>query len=140
MEREFYLFLNSQNSKDLHPENVSTDFTIDLPRAYSLEGDWECALKEIEVSLKEDTLIVCSDICRESYAENTMLPVLRVLRNASTKGRKRETYFLFNDPFYVKVKADVLNSVRLFIRGRQLLTIDGDKSNVRCTLHLRKWK
>ena len=140
MAREHYLFLSSRNSKDQYPDNVATDFTIDLPRPFALEGEWECGLKEIDVSLKQNTMFVCSDICRESYAEDTMLPVLRMLRNTPTRGRKRETYFVFNDPFYVRIKAEVLNRVRIFIRGSELRALVSDDSEVRCTLHLRKWK
>ncbi|OOZ37152.1 hypothetical protein BOW52_10365 [Solemya elarraichensis gill symbiont] len=136
---EHYLFLSSQNCKDLRPNNIASDFTVELPQPYTLEGVWECGLKEIDVSLKEEMMYVCSDICRESYAENTLLPVLRLLPN-EVKGKKRETYLVFEDPFYVRIKADTLTRVRIFIRGGRLQHIDSDSSTTRCTLHLRKWK
>lgn len=139
MEKDHYLFLNSQNSKYMHSDNSGTDFTIELPKTYELNGHWECGLKEISVVSNEEKLYVCSDVCEESYVEDTMLPMLRVLYNIK-KGKKKESYFLFNDPCYIKVKVDKLSRIRMFIRGSQLQSLKTDNFTLYCTLHLRRWK
>ena len=113
---EHYLYLNSHLSNDRYPANEAVDFTVDLPLTYALEGRWMCALKEIQVSLEEDVVYACSDICEESYAENTMLPVLRMLYKQ--KGKKSSTFFSFEHPSYVYVKTTNMNSLRIFIRGQ----------------------
>ena len=135
---EHYLFLSSDSSREQHPSNEPGDFTVELPHPYASDGKWTCGLKEIQMSVREDIVYVCSDICDESYAENTMLPVLRALQKP--KGKSVLTYFLFDDPMYVKVKPTVVNRVRIFIRDSHLRRINIKDSTVRCTLHLKKWK
>lgn len=86
---------------------------VELPRLYELEGQWVCGLKEIQVSLRDGVAYVCSDICCESYAENTMLTVLRALQKP--EGKRALTYFLFDNPIHMKIKPTVLNRIRVFI-------------------------
>ena len=129
-----YLFISSQDAQDLHPENTSTDFTIELPRTYELTGDWEVALKEIELRIKEDLVYICSDICEESYVHGTLVPILQSAR----RERKVNVVFQFIDPYYLPVRVSTLNKVRIIIRGRDLKPLPKDKTVVYCTLHLRQ--
>ena len=75
-----FFFFDSRDSKNHHPYNTSSDFTVELPKTYDLNGDWEVALKEIEVRVGEDLFYVFSDICQESYVAETLAPVLRSVR------------------------------------------------------------
>ena len=43
----FYLSLNSDGGKDVHPNNHGGDFTIELHDVMDLRGDWEVALVEM---------------------------------------------------------------------------------------------
>lgn len=90
---EHYLYLSSDFSETQYPTNESVDFTVELPQPYILSGQWTCALKEIQIPLEEEIVYVCSDICCESYAENTMVPILRALQKP--KGKNLVTFFLF---------------------------------------------
>lgn len=126
-----YLFLSSQDSKEQYPANTATDFTIELPKVYNLEGRWECALVEIDPGVNANTLYVCTDLCQESYVENTMAPILRRLSNIK-KGKKQ---FEYSVPFYVEVKKTQVDRIRIFIRGG----IDTNNTITRCVLHLRRW-
>lgn len=135
---EHYLFLSSDFSKIQHPANKPEDFTVELPQPYVLSGQWSCALKEIQIPVEDDIVYVCSDMCCESYAENTMVPILRALQKP--KGKNLMTFFLFNDPSYVPIKPAVLNRVRIFIRGSELKRLQLRSMTVRCTLHLKRWK
>ena len=132
---EHYLFLNSVDSEKQHPDNTFADFTVELPRTYLLDGVWECYLREVETDVKEDFFYVCTNICQESYVENTLFPVLR----AVTKSKSTTKYYSFDDPFYFKLTVDTVNRVRIFIRGRGLRPISSSGSVLRCTLHIRKW-
>ena len=116
-ERDFYLFLNNDNSKDQHPGNKPTDFTVELPKAYVLDGSWECGLREITTNVKENLFYLGTNICHESYTEDTFYPVLRVISQTSPDS---DINLSFSDPFYVKVKVDLLNRLTVFIRGRGL--------------------
>ena len=131
---DHYLFISSQDAQDLHPENTSTDFTIELPRTYELTGDWEVALKEIELRIKEDLVYICSDICEESYAHGSLVPILQSAR----RERKNKAVFHFTDPYYLPIRTHILTKVGIIIRGRDLQSLPKDKTVVYCTLHLRK--
>lgn len=131
---DHYLFLSSDLSKDRYPSNRPDDFTVELPHPYVLDGQWKCGLKEIKITLQEGIVYFCSDVCVESYAEDTMLPVLRALQ----KPKGKETYFHFDNPMYVNIKPNVLNRVRIFIRDRQLQPLDVQDSYIHCTLHLER--
>ena len=131
---EHYLFLSSRDSMDQHPSNASTDFTVELPKAYHFQGDWEIALKELECRVAEDLIYVLSDITAESYVNGTLAPVLRSVR----REKKRDALFTFTDPYYLPVRPDQLSRVRMFIRGRTLQPIKTDTTVVYCTLHLRR--
>ena len=134
---EHYLFLSSDQSKDRYPSNEPGDFTVELPRTYHLQGHWICSLKEIQIPVRSDIVYVCSDICGESYAENTMLPILGALQKPS--GKSVVTHFLFDNPMRMKIKPTIVNRVRIFIRDSQLKSFEVSKT-VRCTVHLKKWK
>ena len=131
---DHYLFLNSRNSKEHHQTNTSTDFTVELPKTYQLDGDWEVALKEIECRIGEDLFYVLSDICQESCVNGTLSPILRSVR----RERKKDALFTFTDPYYVPVRPDRLSRVRIFIRGRSLQPVKTDATVFYCTLHLRR--
>ena len=131
---EHYLFLSSQNSILQHPNNTSTDFTVELPKTYYLDGDWEVALKEIETRIKEDLFYVFSNICQESCVDDTLAPILRSAR----REKKSQSLFTFVDPYYLPVRSDHVSRIQIFIRGRHQETLRKDNTVVYCTLHLRK--
>ena len=131
---DHYLFLCSQDSKDQHPNNASTDFTVELPKTFYLDGDWEVALKEIETRISADLIYVFSDICQESYVDDTLAPILRSVR----REKKSKALFTFVDPYYLPVRADYVSRIRIFIRGRHQETLRNSNTVVYCTLHLRK--
>jgi len=132
---DHYLFLSSDDSKDLHPGNTFADFTIELPRPLFLEGDWVCALRDVKFSdlLQVKTLYVCTDLIQESLACDTYSPVLRTIHK---QGKKALT---FTDSYYVKVKGDRVQRLRIFIRGERLAPLESEEgSTVSCTLHLKR--
>ena len=78
---DFYLFLSSQDSLDVRKNNNTSDFWIQFPKTYSLEGQWLCDLKQVSFTCnfkpKTRRLYLCSDIVEESYVRNTLVPVVR---------------------------------------------------------------
>ena len=136
---DHYFFLSNNNSLKQYPNNIASDFTVELPRPFRLKGNWECALVAIELYLDEDNIYLCTDICEESFVEDTLFPVLRWIRT-SKKGRSRERYYQFDRPMYVPLKMNVLTNIRLFIRGPKLRPLERDQTVVRCSIHLRPAK
>jgi hypothetical protein len=134
MHNNYYVYLKSNDSKDNHPENLPSDFTVELPRPLSLDGDWVCCLKEITFPPASEVLYICSDLCVESFACDTSYPILRVVASGSKKKRTLN----FEDPYYVRVKNDRLQHLRIFIRGVDLKPFNYQSGIVTCTLHLKR--
>lgn len=51
MMADISLQVSSQDSKDIYPNNQPHDFTINLTRHYSLEGQWKVGLRELSHSV-----------------------------------------------------------------------------------------
>ena len=126
---QFYLFLSSRDSKNLHPTNRASDFTVQLPRIISLEGQWECGLTEVDVNgaLKEP-LYLCTNVCGESYVRDTSLPLLRVI------AQKKKVY---ENPFYMRLTGNSLHHIRIYLKKGDL-TEASVSGGTKCTLHFRR--
>ena len=125
-----HLFLSSKDSLDNYPNNTTSDFTIELKDKLTLDGTWECALREIkfaEEDLNEDCYIF-TDICVDSYVLNNHLPVLRQISNSEK----------FVNPYYFQVNRKEIFSLRLYIRNQNLQLPSTLPESVHCVLSLRK--
>jgi len=133
MEANYYLYLTSEDSKKVHPDNTNVDFTIELPRTLYLDGVWECCLKDVTFSSPNANIVyVCSDLCVESFASDTSYPILRTVPNIEPT----TTSLTFNDSHYVRVNKLSLGRLRIFIRGDKLLPT---KTGIYyCTIHLKR--
>ena len=119
MMTNFYLFLSSQDSLDVRKNNSSSDFWIQLPKTYSLEGQWLCALKQVSFTCdfkpKTRRLYVCSDIVEESYVRNTLVPIVRNIE-IYNKSKKYLTEN-FDDDIYLPVNVTQLTSIKSVSTG-----------------------
>ena len=58
-EKNIYLFLSSDDSKNYHPDNVAHSFTVELPERVNLDGNWMIALCDIYTEdLINETLFI----------------------------------------------------------------------------------
>lgn len=137
MEKEHFLFITSEDSKDQHPGNTASDFTIELPRPLNLDGNWACSIREVQFPNNLDTPVayICADLCQESLTCDTYYPVLRVV---PTSPSKSVTTLTFTTPYYITVKQDKLQRFRIFIRGVQLRPAKFKSGLFSCTLHLKQ--
>ena len=137
---DFYLFLSSQDSHNVRKNNNTSDFWIQLPKTYSLEGQWLCALKRVSLTCdfkpKTRTLYLCSDILEESYVRNTLVPVVRntEIYNKSKKYLTEN----FEDDTYLSVNVTHLISVRVYLRDSDLKPVLFDSNDLHCVLHFQK--
>ena len=135
---EFYLFVNSDDSLSVNEDNVGSDFRINLPRSYILEGSWECALMELsfapELEASTRRIYICSDLVDASYAKNTSLPILRSVAVLS----EEVTDMTFDRPIYIKVRQQEVNRFHMFILDDNLKMCHFKDDHVYCLLHFRR--
>ena len=79
-----YIYLSSEDSQDLYPDNNMTDFVVELPQTIHLdEGQWEMALMEAnydkDIHKDHGSLYLLCDICEYSIVRNNKQPILRKL-------------------------------------------------------------
>ena len=137
---DFYLFRSSQDSLDVRKNNSSSDFLIQLPKTYSIEGQRLCALKQISFTcdLKPKTriLYLCLDIVEESYVKNTLVPIVRNIE-IYNKSKKYLTEN-FEEGIYLPVNVTHLTSLRVYLRDSDLQPVQFDSNDLHCLLHFKK--
>ena len=82
--RREYIYISSEDSKDLYPKNSMTDFIVELPETIHLgEGQWEMALIETtydrNVHVDHQSMYLLCDVCEYSHVHNNKQPILRKL-------------------------------------------------------------
>jgi hypothetical protein len=128
-----YLYLDSEDSKDSHPQNKPFDFTVEMPTPLELEGNWSCALAEIyftREALTQDLYVYC-DLCDYNYVNQQYSPILRIINSGDE---------IFDKCFYVPLVNKLISRIRIYIK-----TKSGEKPSVsiqklRCTLQLKHGK
>ena len=131
---EHYLYISSNDSNHIYPNNNASDFWIEFPHAISLLGVWEIAVIEMNFSSPntDDFYLLC-DACEVSYINNSYRPVLRNIHSNTS-------HIIFNHPVYVKVSRDKLERLHFYILRESGLSSSFSSETLKCTLHLRKIK
>ena len=126
---DHYLYLSSEDSKDVYPKNEPWDFTVDLPQTIQLGGKWELALLDLKHDEWLANIFVLCDWCGQSTVRCKRLPVLRMV---SQFGLESKIY-------YVPVIQPYLARIHITIKGHELEDISSFATETTtCTLHLRK--
>ena len=120
-------------SKDMKAFYITTsgDTTLELPIPMDIEG-YVCGIIEMngKLSMYKGDLFLCSDICEESVAGETVMPVLRNIK-------RRPNGVIINDLTHViwlKIIRPKITSIRVYIanvRG-DIMSFGDDK--LKCTL------
>ena len=141
MEREFFIYISSEKSKLDFPFNTTDDFQIQLPEYITFDSNWVCSLKEINIHFSpsatvDNDILIMSDICGVSFFHSLKLPILRRLFLKNTQsGKKLSSFFL--DPFYLPVKQNKINTVRVYIRKSDNQRLSFSSGAVNLTLHFK---
>ena len=136
---EFYLFINSYDSLDLYPHMRGGNFKVQLPKTYHMEGEWECALLEINFvpAFKYPTqrvYVTSSIVGNESYANNALFKILQ-----SVSVRSEEiTEIIFERPMYHRVTQKHVSFIDITLRDDHLRVCDTKDDHVFCLLHFHK--
>ena len=132
MEREFFVFANSNDSTDHYPENRTEDFVIHLAKPVHLEGQWECGLMQYQFNSTVDKpFYVCCDLVQESFVGDHKQSVLRRIRLKNVQ---------FANVIYLPLKVHDFNSIRVYLRSWKDKEPRGIKGQSFCTLHFRRVK
>ena len=136
----FYLFVCSSDSLKVHERNVGSDFIVQLPRTYYLDGKWECALIEAsfvpDFEESTDQILICTDVIADSYVQNTSRRVLRRIEIL----REDKTDLSFNPGLYFDVKQTELSRLNIYVLDDKLQLAGFKVDKVNCTLHFRRKK
>ena len=132
-EKNIYLFLSSDDSKNYHPDNVAHSFTVELPERVNLDGNWMIALCDIYTEdLITETLYLYSDICDYSYIKNSLEPVLRMIFPSNNHGQ------YFSEKYYIPIRAKTLGRIKVYIRDRSMNVPDSFSKRIALTFHLKR--
>ena len=126
-----YLFLNSNDSKSLHPDNSPFNFTVELPTPLELHGDWKCALAEISYpkSIRRELYVHC-DICEYSYIADSYKPILRIVKSGD----------IYNQLFYQPITTSLVSRIKIYIKDETGNEPSVDVESLRCTLKIKHGK
>ena len=126
-----YLFLSSKDSLRDHPNNKWYDFIVELPAELILEGDWECALLDVNCIPRVDReLVVYCDIAEQSYFNNGMASILRCAFQSTNT---------FLHPYYIRTNRNRISHVSISIRDLVTGKVPSEyELDLTCTLGLRK--
>ena len=119
-----FIYLNSEDSKTIFPENNSFDFTVDLSKI--LTGRFLIALADFNCENFTEPLFVFCDIVNTSFMFDQYLPVLRrVYKNGEVQNLQ-----------YHRASRNSIQRVRVYIRDQQLNTPTTSIGRVTCLLKL----
>lgn len=142
----FYMFISSDDCKDVFADNTFYDFTIEVKPEINLTGgsgfgEWAFALTDISLDSATDTPLpetctVLCDLARGSYMSAGSVPILRRIDvESETSGSLFQTY-------YIGVNKLIFNRIRIYLRNRDLLPLDkslwNSKAVLNLTLHFQK--
>lgn len=110
---------------------TSGDTTLELPVPIDVQG---CVCGIIEINGKLSTykgdLFLCSDICEESIAADTIMPVLRNIK-------RKPNGIIINDlnhVIWLKVIRPKITSIRFYIANAQGEIMSFGDEKLKCTL------
>lgn len=147
----FFIYLCSDDSKNIFKNNTYHDFTVQLPKYIHLNTpschlgwteEWSVAITEISLnglSLNRtlpSTVVVMCDVASHSFISDTERPVLRIIHANS------EATTSLGQAYYVKVSQPVFNKIRIYISEIDLAPIDKEKwpkaGKLTCCLHFQR--
>ena len=92
---DYYMVVNCENSKDLHPSNTATDFVVELPD-YIDTTNYKMGLCECYITGIDSSVYVYCDLLdgQDSVVHGKHLPLLRYISNAKKKGEIKNIYMM----------------------------------------------
>ena len=137
----FYMYISSRDSTNYHPSNEASKFTVELSEPINLNGSWEVSLVDLIYfqgfnTSKPIFFIIYSDICEESFMNNTKLPILhRCYVGNETNKFVQES---FSNNCYKRIKIHDISRIELNIKSETGNQVSFKQEPLWCTLHFRQ--
>lgn len=129
MDKEFYIYLSSRDSKQTFPTNSAGDFSVLLPERLQFNplDSWSCGLVELSIPDElTDSVFLCSNFSKNSIVGEQRLPVLRRIVGG------------YSDPShvtYVPIRSTELSIVHLYLTRYDGVKVSLSSGETYCTLH-----
>ena len=128
MNEEIYLYTSSKDSLSFHPQNTSSDFTVELPEILNFSNGWVIALTDIYITDSiENPLNIYCDICEQSIQNGELKSVLKVIYPDCIH---------FSNLHYIHVKSSSIKRLRFSIKGGNTGKENVLSNPVQMSLHL----
>ena len=94
-----YVWISSDQNKDIYPNNKPYQFKIQLPQTIPINGNCLIGLCEIRGLKKQRSkeIFICCDQCQYSIVDDKLYPVLRCVDTS-------DEVKIIHTPFYVSSK------------------------------------
>jgi len=139
-----YVYMSSEDSLHMYPDNTAAQFKLQLPERLKLDGGiWEVAVAEVEYprhyidnNRKPSGLYFEVDLCEASFVGGQKLSVLRRLPvDADNSG---VTTLTFPHMYYVRLRQPEFDSIQVYIREPSMQLASFAAGTSSCTLHLKR--
>lgn len=132
-----YIYLSSNGSKSVYPDNQVTSFRTRLSRPITLHGEYEIAVislvfPEFRTGYKPVYVTLNSTLCENSFIDTSQGSVLARIFAPSNK------YIEFAYPRYVRLNTQVLHVIDMDLLDSEGRPPSFGSGEFYCALHVRK--
>ena len=143
------MYLNSQDSKHIYPDNNGTTFTVRLPERMKLErGKWQCGLIECclrYINMTPITYYIGTDITTPQNVNGVAVQTLRMITTEeeypipnlpqNVPQHVQTRTYEFGHIMYHPVRLSEFETVTMFLKQRDLNVLVSTAQIVTCILH-----
>ena len=138
--KEIYLYLSSDTSKDIYPDNHAGSFRVKLPQTLYLGGKWTIALLDIDLpkisqNPKPHHITLQTSISTPCIYKSGLNSVIQRLYFSEVK---RGLPVYITNPRYMPVSINILDTFDMFITDDKGQKVPFEPGSLECTLHLLK--
>ena len=136
-----YVYVNSDESDAYFPDNEVHRFKVHLETPLMLEGLWKVGLIEFRAKLgkskpvKEDSLLVFTNLCSESVVNGVQQPLLRRLEKNVRDGWS----YILDSVIYLTVKKSEVLEFDVYIKTDSGTSPSFLQSPIKLTLHFKRY-
>ena len=114
--KDIYLFISSADSKSYHPDNKPHTFIVELGERLNLTGRWLVGLSDLNLNVSStETLYIFCDICDNSYFQNSMKPILRMIYPTDSSKSVN-----FSKRYYIPLAQKNFTRLQIYIRDKSM--------------------
>ena len=132
--KDIYLFISSADSKSYHPDNKPHTFIVELGERLNLTGRWLVGLSDLNLNVSStETLYIFCDICDNSYFQNSMKPILRMIYPTDSSKSVN-----FSKRYYIPLAQKNFTRLQIYIRDKSMNVPSIMTEVLQLTLHLQR--